>query len=63
LGTRLGGTVGMGWLDSVTSVVFSNLSGSVGVVVMGQQLDGMILEVFSNLNDSMGKVGMGQQLT
>ena len=53
----------MGWLDSVTSVVFSNLSGSVGVVVMGQQLDVMILEVFSNLNDSMGKVGMGQQLT
>ena len=40
-------------VTSVTSVVFSNLSGSVGVVVMGQQLDQMISVAFSNLNVSM----------
>ena len=56
------GMVGMGWLDLVISVVFSNLSDSVGMLVMGQQLDVMILEVFSNRNDPMGTVGMGQHL-
>lgn len=50
-------TGGRGWLGQVVLEVFSNLSGSVILLVViwvvQRWLDQMVLEVFSNLNDSM----------